>query len=134
MYKDGGGRGSTVIQQEATGGNEVRRNPDGTWPKGQRGGPGRPKAVDNRAYVQALAEGMPPERVMELINDAIAIAKETNSWRGVVAALEFSTNYTLGKPKQRIESTGAVSIGEMLAGLDIEKPLLPSEDADSSAI
>jgi len=88
--------------------------------------------VDQREYIAALAAGFPPERLLQLMETAIAIAIETKSWRGVVAASEFAANYTLGKPKQRIESTGAVSIGEMLAGLDTSAPLLPDGEGATS--
>lgn len=121
-------RGSESAKSSDTGGKTVAaKGPRFT--KGGEPGPGRPKQVDQRAYIAALAEEFPPDEIRKLVREAIGIARDTNSWRGVVAALEFAANYTLGKPKQRIESTGAVSIGDMLAGLDTSAPLLPDDQA-----
>ena len=126
MYKEGDMPGGSSPTQETKTG-EGRDPVTGRLLPGHNIGKRHSKAVDQRAYIAALAEGFPPERLRELMETAIAIAIETKSWRGVVAASEFAANYTLGKPKQRIESTGAVSIGEMLAGLDTSAPLLPED-------
>ena len=107
----------------------TKRKQDGTWAKGTEPGPGRPKAIDKREYIAALAAGFPPERIVGLLEQAITEAVNTHSWRGIVAACEFAANYTLGKPKQTVQSTAAVGLSELLADVDTTTPLLPDVDA-----
>jgi hypothetical protein len=82
------------------------------------------KAVDNRAYIDAIKAAYPPDKITELLAVAIDLAIQTNSWRGVVAACEFAANYSLGKPVKRVESSGDTSLADLLAGVDTSKPLL----------
>lgn len=95
---------------------------------GGQGGPGRPKAVTNKDYIDAIKAEFPPEEITRLLRAAINIAVSTKSWRGVVAALEFSANYSLGKPKQQVEATAGAGLAALMAGVDGNAPLLP-EDA-----
>jgi hypothetical protein len=113
------GRGSTETKSSASGGETPAM-----FTPGGPGGPGRPKAVDNRAYIDAIKAGFPPERIVELLGIAIQIAIDTNSWRGIEAAARFAADYGLGKPVKRVESTGDTSLAELLAGVDTSKPLL----------
>ena len=106
------------------GGKTKRRLPQEFLP-GNAGGPGRPRAIDNRDYAAAFKAAFPPERVVELLNVAIAAAAKTHSTKGILAALEFALGYGIGRPKMRIESTETVSIFELLAQVDVSKPLLP---------
>lgn len=134
MYKETGGRGSTDGDRETRGEKRViKRNPDGTLAKGTAPGPGRPKMVDNREYIAALKQGFPPDRIVELLDAAIAIAIATHSWRGVVAAAEFAASYSLGKPKQTVESFAGDNLAEMLAAIDTSAPLIPVRPAATSA-
>jgi hypothetical protein len=82
------------------------------------------KSIDNRAYIDAIKAEFPPERITELLEQAIVLAIDTRSWRGVVAACEFAANYSLGKPVKRVESTGDSSLADLLAGVDTSKPLM----------
>jgi hypothetical protein len=125
------GRGSTETKAAQNGENTQLRG--GYFVKGGLPGPGRPKMVDNRAYVEALKAGFPPERMVELMEQAIEIAISTKSWRGVVAAAEFAADYSLGKPVKRVESTGDSSLADLLAGVDTSKPLMsgPAKDTDA---
>jgi hypothetical protein len=118
----GKGRVSTMRQ---TNGNGEKTTKGPLFTVGGAGGPGRPKAVDNREYIAAIKQGFPPERIVELLNEAIDIACRTHSWRGVVAAAEFAAAYSLGKPKQTIQATGNDSLAELLANVDATSPLLP---------
>jgi hypothetical protein len=113
------GRGSAKTQTQQNGYNSAPM-----FTPGGPGGPGRKKQVDNRAYVEALKAGFPPERMVELMETAIEIAVSTKSWRGVVAAAEFAADYSLGKPVKRVESTGDSSLADLLAGVDTSKPLM----------
>jgi hypothetical protein len=116
------GRVSTMRQTKDTG-EKTTKGP--LFTVGGAGGPGRPKMVDNREYISAIKQGFPPERIVELLNEAIDIACRTHSWRGVVAAAEFAAAYSLGKPKQTIQATGNDSLADLLANVDADKPLLP---------
>jgi hypothetical protein len=116
------GRGSVVAQSAQTRGESLPRG--GMFVPGGVGGPGRPKQVDNRQYIEALKAGFPPDRIVELMELAIELARETKSWRGVVAAAQFAADYSLGKPVKRVESTGDSSLADLLAGVDTSKPLM----------
>jgi hypothetical protein len=124
-------RGSSQAQTKETRAKTSRTG--GLFTPGGPGGPGRPKAVDNRDYIAALKAGFPPERITELLNTAIDIAIASHSWRGVVAAAEFAAAYSLGKPKQTVESMAGDNLAEMLAGIDTSAPLLPVRPAATSA-
>jgi hypothetical protein len=93
------------------------------------------KAIDNRAYIDAIKAEFPPERITELLEIAINLAIETKSWRGIVAASEFAANYSLGKPVKRVESSGDSSLADLLAGVDTSKPLMsgPAKDNGDDA-
>jgi hypothetical protein len=126
------GRGSAKTKTSASGG----KTPAMFTPGGP-GGPGRPKMVDNRAYVEALKLDFPPEEISRLVKEAIQIAIDTNSWRGVIAAAEFAHDRSIGKPVKRVESTGDTSLADLLAGVDTSKPLLsmgkPAEPGDEGS-
>jgi hypothetical protein len=128
------GRGSTETVVGANGGIPAQFDAAGKFAKGNTLSQ-RPKATDNRAYIDAIKAEFPPERITELINIAIQIAQETKSWRGVVAASEFAANYSLGKPVKRVESTGDSSLADLLAGVDTSKPLMagPAKDNGEDA-
>jgi hypothetical protein len=93
-----------------------------TQPK-QKRGPGRP-ASSNQAYIDAIKAEYPPDRLVGMMAEAFDMAVETNSWRGMVAVMEFAANYSLGKPVKRVESTGDSSLADLLAGVDTSKPLM----------
>jgi hypothetical protein len=127
------GRGSTETKSVANRDNTR----GGYFVKGGLPGPGRPKMVDNRAYVEALKLDFPPEEISRLVKEAIQIAIDTNSWRGVIAAAEFAHDRSIGKPVKRVESTGDTSLADLLAGVDTSKPLLsmgkPAEPGDEGS-
>jgi hypothetical protein len=108
-----------------TNGNGEKTTKGPLFTVGGAGGPGRPKAVDNREYISAIKQGFPPERIVELLELAIQEATNTHSWRGIVAAVEFAAAYSLGKPKQTIQATGNDSLADLLRSVDGDAPLLP---------
>lgn len=111
----------------------TQHNGPGLFQRGGPGGPGRPKGRrENREYVEAIKAGYPPERILALLEEALDLAIETRSWRGVLAVVEFAAAYTLGKPKQTVVSTGSVSLAELLADVDDSKPLLGDFDGDGT--
>jgi len=83
-------------------------------------GHGRPKRSQEEAMLTAIKATMPPERIEATINEALEIARSTNSWRGIMAVVEFSAAYSLGKPIARIEqnSGGLMQLAEEL-GIDL---------------
>jgi hypothetical protein len=67
----------------------------------------------------SIRASMPPERIEATIAEALEIARATNSWRGIMAVVEFSAAYSLGKPIARIEQGGG-GIRGIMAELGIE--------------
>lgn len=88
---------------------------------------GRPPAP-TQAYIDAIKAHCPPEKLVEMMQEAFDMAVETNSWRGMVAVAEFMAAYGLGKPVKRVESSGDSSLADLLAGVDTSKPLLSTKD------
>lgn len=135
---------SKSVRKSKTGrglaGTEIIRNPNGTFAPGTPApGHGPPKAITNKDYIDAIKAEFPPEEITRLLREAIAIAVSTKSWRGVVAALEFSANYSLGKPKQQVEAAAGAGLAALMAGVDGSAPLLPeegkgAEDTNAGAI
>jgi hypothetical protein len=105
----GKGRGSSTAQKSEK--------------PGVKPGPGRPLS-SNQAYIDAIKAQYPPGRLVDMMQEAFDMAVETNSWRGMVAVMEFAANYSLGKPVKRVESSGDTSLADLLAGVDTSKPLL----------
>lgn len=126
--------GSADVPSASKPAKTVKRQAGGLFAAGTAPGPGRPKQVDNRDYIAAIKQGFPPDKIVELLNEAIEIAISTNSWRGVVAAAEFAAAYSLGKPKQRVETSDGAALADLLAQVDASKPLLADNCAGSSGV
>jgi hypothetical protein len=92
----------------------------------------KPRQTVDTAYVDAMRAGMPPDRVVELLDKAIELAIATKSARGVMAAVEFATAYTLGKPKQRTGVQPDRTLADLLAAVDTSKPLMPDENEEEA--
>lgn len=72
----------------------------GLFQKGGPGGPGRPKGRSTDSeYAAAIREGLPPERMLALMETALDLSIKRNSWRGVLAVVEFAVKYLVGKPR-----------------------------------
>jgi hypothetical protein len=82
-------------------------------------GHGRPRRSQEEAMLAAIKSSMPPERIEATIAEALEIARATNSWRGIMAVVEFAASYSLGKPIARIEQ-GSGGIRDIMAELGIE--------------
>lgn len=103
----------------------TQQNGAGLFQKGGPGGPGRPKRTqEQREYIAAIKAGFPPEKVLDLMRQALDLAIGTNSWRGVLAVVEFAAAYSLGKPKQQVQVSDGASLSDLLAQVDTGKPLL----------
>jgi hypothetical protein len=113
---------------------ETNFQPNGKFAPGNQAAvkPPRPARIVNRDYVDAMRAGLPPDRVMQLLDKAIELAIATKSSRGIMQAVEFAANYTLGKPRQRAESAGNSGLAEILRGIDTSKPLLDDDDEDTA--
>ena len=85
------------------------------WQPGQSGNPAgrKPKAVE-RAYLDAVKEGLPPDEVASLIREALDLARRQNSWRGMAEVLQLALAYGAGKPVNRVQT----SDGNLAALLD----------------
>lgn len=70
-------------------------------------------------YLAALNQVIPPERLGALVNETIAFAQETHSWRGMLAVLKLTLAYGIGRPTQRI-SVSTVDYTELLRYLKSE--------------
>jgi len=94
---------------------------DGRFAPGNKAGVGhgRPKRSQEEAMLQAIKASMPPEKIEATIAEALELARNTNSWRGLMAVCEFAANYSLGKPTQRIEQNSG-GLADVLAQLQDE--------------
>lgn len=133
MREEEEGGGSSSTDSESSGGTTVQRVEGGKFAKGNTLGGRMPKQVDNREYIAAIKASFPPDRIVEMMGMAMDLAARTNSWRGMVAVMEFAANYTLGKPKPQAGSGDGGGLAAILAGIDSSKPLLPGTgDAGSN--
>ena len=98
---------------------EIVRDEKGRFVPGASANPaGRSPKVTEEAYLTAIREAVSPEDLKALMKEAVKIAREAGSWRGVVAVAELAAAYGLGKPVQRvIQQSGNVdAIMAILAG------------------
>lgn len=96
------------------------RDEKGRFTKGNPGGPGRPKRAEEIALLDAISTTFPPELVQQTLQDALRLAKEQNSARGMIAVLEFAANYALGKPVQRTQEVQG-GLSSILEELDLDE-------------
>jgi len=107
-----GETGESARLDAAESGGKVYR--PGQFLPGNPGSPGRkPKAVE-RAYLDAVKEGLPPDEVASLIREALDLARRQNSWRGMAEVLQLALAYGAGKPVNRVQT----SDGNLAALLD----------------
>jgi hypothetical protein len=119
--------GSAQIKQNSNGG------PPGRAPNGQIlpgtviPGVGRkPKAVE-KAYLDAIRNALPPEQMESVIAEALQLARDTRSWRGLLEVVQFAASYGAGKPTQKMVTTDG-NLEQLLAALSSDVPLLPAVD------
>lgn len=85
-------------------GGVIRRNERGQWVKGHAPSPPmrkRKPRANEQALIAALNEALPPAKVGELLDKALAWAQEYKSPKLILSILQFHYSYTLGMPVQR---------------------------------
>lgn len=88
------------------------------WQPGQSGNPnGRPTKARELAILDAITNAFTPEEITSSLKEAMKIAKDKDSARGIVAVLEFMADRAVGKPVQRIE-TDSGGLASILAVID----------------
>lgn len=58
-----------------------------------------------KRYLQHINEAVPPEKIPELLHEAIALAKATKSWKGIMDVVRFVVEYQVGMPQAHAEVT-----------------------------
>lgn len=99
------------------------RDSKGKFLPGHKGiSPGRPKKSDEMALVQELNSRFPPEFIADKLEQALNLAIQQNSSRGIVAALTFIENYRTGLPVKRVikEADGYDRLAALLAQAEAE--------------
>lgn len=104
---------------------------DGKFAPGNSAGGRKPKAVE-RAYLDAVRDALPPEQIADLLAEALNLARETRSWRGMAEIITIALQYGAGKPTQKTVTTDG-NLDALLAALAEDKPLLPPADVAGSA-
>ena len=92
---------TTVLQLDADHPADPRRNGAGQFVKGNPGGPGRKKRSDERAILAAIDAALPPEKVQQVLTDALAWAYEYKSPKAILSIVQFVVAYQIGQPVQR---------------------------------
>lgn len=128
MAEKGKEGGSAQISDSEQGGGVTRRGdmvfgPDGKFAPGNRSGGRKPKAVE-RAYLDAVRDALPPEQISDLLIEALNMARETKSWRGMAEVIGIALAYGAGKPTQKTVTTDG-NLEQLLAALASDAPLLP---------
>lgn len=88
------------------------RKKDGTFDKGNPGGPGRPKRETERAYLDAMIAECSPETWRKISRKAVEDAVDGDS-----KAREWLSHYVVGKPQQSAPTLKEMAIDEA-AGVD----------------
>ena len=98
------------------------RNGNGRFQPGNQAGKGhgRPPKVREQEVLDAINSAMPKERITELLNTMIDIARAQKSWRGIASALDFAAAYQIGKPIARIQQ-GEGGLAQVLAELGADE-------------
>ena len=88
-------------------------------------GPGRPTRAVEKQYLDAIKASLPPDQVEAIITEALDLARQTRSWRGLLECVAFAVSYGAGKPAQKIVQSDS-SLADLMAYLaDDHGPLLP---------
>lgn len=87
-------------------------------------GPGRPPRSVEAAYLQAIKDSLPPDEVAATIREALQLARDTRSWRGLLEVVSFAVSYGAGKPLQKVVTADS-NLDMLLAVLQDDSPLLP---------
>ena len=82
-----------MTDNPSTNGSNGERNPDGTFAKGNSGGPGNPHAARIAKLRAALIEAVTPEDITAIVKRLISEARD-----GDLTAVKIVFERTLGKP------------------------------------
>lgn len=129
MAETGKQGGSERITETVSGESPVRADLpshrlNGKFAPGNAAGGRKPKAVE-KAYLDAVRDALPPEQIASLLTEALNLARETRSWRGMAEVISIALAYGAGKPTQKtITSDGNLDV--LLAALADDAPLLPA--------
>jgi hypothetical protein len=74
----------------------------GRFSKGNPGGPGRPSRAHDEAVIAAIREHFGPEKIIALYEEALSIARKTESARGIMLVAGDALDRTGGKAIQRV--------------------------------
>ena len=77
----------------------------GRFKPGHGGGPGRPSKAKEEAILDSIRSTFEPEEIAAHLREALDIAIEQRSPRGIVSVLSFVASYSLGKPTVRDEQS-----------------------------
>lgn len=102
------------------------RNVGHRYQPGNPGGPGRPKKAQELAILDNIKADWPPERVTEALNEAMQMARDTRSWRGILSVLELVLSYGIGRPTQTIVTSNG-NLEMLLAALADDEPATPAD-------
>lgn len=56
-------------------------------------------------YLKSLAAAYPPDKIVEVIERALELAEQAESWKGYAAVAQLLLEYTVGKPKVNVDVT-----------------------------
>lgn len=87
-------------------------------------GYGRPPKRQELATLDAIRTSFPPERVTALLEEALDLARKTNSARGILAVTETILAYGVGKPATMPDEDSG-DLGTYILGLLQPKPAEP---------
>lgn len=100
---------------------------DGSFAPGNTAGGRKPKAVE-KAYLDAVRDALPPDEIASLLKEALDLARDTRSWRGMAEIITIALAYGAGKPTQKTVTTDG-NLEQLLAALASDAPLLPAAAA-----
>jgi hypothetical protein len=84
-----------------------------------------------KAYLDAVRDALPPEEIASLLKEALNLARETRSWRGMAEVIGIALAYGAGKPTQKTVTTDG-NLDQLLAVLATDAPLLPPAAGDAA--
>ncbi len=86
-------------------GQQSGRDPSGRFTSGNAGGPGRPRRITERAYLQTMSEACPPDVWREIIAKAVEQAQAGDS-----KSREWLASYLLGRPETAASSLHKIAV------------------------
>ena len=80
---------------------DPQRNGAGQFVKGNSASPGRKKRSEEHALLAAIDAALPPEKIQQVLTDALAWAYEYKSPKAILSIVQFVVAYQIGQPVQR---------------------------------